>query len=219
MLLKDPLIAAKAKPSIADATPSNLDDAIGDTKRTLDTSTLTDIQRSALLRFLLELYRARNNSTGANETVDQLIKLGAATPADVAMVKLASAQAALDSKDFAKATAEIQQNRSLFNDPAQQAQALYILAESKEGAAGDKLEANGLKDLALAYMRVVAVGKDAPGQPRVADSLLKVAEIEEKLKEPLIAIQLYQQIGRDFNGQAAALAAKSAAARLAGKGN
>jgi TolA-binding protein len=219
LILKDPATAAAAKPVISDAVAPYYDGALGDIKHALETNKLADTQQGALLGFALELYRAKKNSAAANQTVAELIKLGLANPSDIAMVKIGSARVALDAKDYAKATAEIQQNRALFNEPAQQADALYILAQAKDAIDGSKDSSEIQKDLAIAYMRVVTVGKDAPGQPHVADALMRVAQIEEKLKELTVATKLYQQISKDYSGQPIAGQAKTSLDRLAGKGN
>jgi TolA-binding protein len=218
LVQKDPTLAAKAKPALPDANSKYLDGAIADINKALESTRLSDAQRSSLLSFELDIYRVRKDTASVNQTLQQLVKLGAATPADLAMLKLASAHAALDAKDYAKATSEIEQNRKLFTDPANQLDALQTLAQAKDGQDGDKDDANTLKDIALAYMRVVTFGKDLPGQPHVADALLRVAQIEEKLKEPQVALALYQQIAKDYADQPAAADARAGAERL-GKGS
>jgi TolA-binding protein len=218
LVQKDPTLAAKAKPPLPDPNSKYLDGAVADVNKALESSRLSDAQRSNLLSFELEIYRAKKDTNNVNQTLQQLVKLGAASPADLAMLKLASAHAALDAKDYAKATSEIQQNRKLFTDPANQLDALLTLAQAKDGQDGEKDDANTLKDIALAYMRVVTFGKDVPGQPHVAESLLRVAQIEEKLKEPQVALALYQQISKDYADQPAAADARAGVERL-GKGS
>jgi TolA-binding protein len=188
--------------------------------KALASPTLKDNQRAPLLSLLLEIYRAKNDTANVNQTLQQLAKLGAASPAQMALLKLASARVALDAHDYNKAQSEIQQNRSLFTDPANQADALFTLAQARDGLDGSKDDdANAQKDLALAYMRVVTFGKDVPGQPHVAESLLRVAQIEEKLKEPQVALQLYQQITKDYADQPATAAdARAGIERLNAKG-
>jgi hypothetical protein len=109
---------------------------------------------------------------------------------------------------------EIEQNRAIFNEPAQQAAALYIIAEAKSGLAGDSTDEKALKDLALAYMRVVAFGKDQPNNPNVARSLARTAAILEKLKQPEQARDLYQQVATAYPNSPVANDAKAAAQRL-----
>jgi hypothetical protein len=214
---KDPATASKSKPAVTDASARYFDGAITEVNKALDSTKLSDAQRAVLLSFLLEIDRAKKDTTGVSQTLQQLVKINAATPADMAILKLASAQAALDAKDYAKATSEIQQNRSLFSETAGQVDALYILARAKDGGDGDKDDPAALKDVAIAYMRVVTFGRDLPGQPHVADALLRVAQLEEKLKEPQFALQLYQQISKDYADQPAAGDARAGIERL-GKG-
>jgi tetratricopeptide (TPR) repeat protein len=218
LVAQDPTIAAKTKPVLSEAAGPYYDGALSDIRRTLDSNKLSDSQRGTLLGFALDIYRAKNDSTSANQTAAELIKLGVAGPGDIVMVKLASARLALDTKDYEKAATEIQQNRTLFIEPVQQADALFILAQARDGMGGTNNNAEALKDLALAYMRAATVGRDLPGQPHVSAALLRVAEIEEELKEPQVALQLYRQISRDYSGQPVAAQAKAASDRLAAKG-
>ena len=214
---KDPATATKSRPLVTDAAARYFDPAITEVNKALDSTKLSDPQRGVLLSFLLEIYRAKKDTNGVNQTLQQLVKINAATPADMAVLKLASAQAALDANDYAKATSEIQQNRALFTEPAAQVDALYTLARAKDGIDGDKDDPNALKDIAIAYVRMVTFARELPGQPHVAQALLRVAQIEEKLKEPQVALQLYQQITKDYADQPVAGDARAGIERL-GKG-
>jgi tetratricopeptide (TPR) repeat protein len=222
LLAKDSPLAAKARPVVPTSDPNAkvLDTAVDSLNKALAAPGLKDNQRAPLLSFLLEIYRVKNDTADVNQTLQQLAKLGAASPAQMALLKLASARVALDAHDYSKAQSEIQQNRSLFTDPASQADALFTLAQARDGLDGSKDDdANAQKDLAIAYMRVVTFGKDVAGQPHVAESLLRVAQIEEKLKEPQMALQLYQQITKDYADQPATAAdARAGIERLNGKG-
>ena len=102
-------------------------------------------------------------------------------------------------------------------EPAQQADALYLLAQAKIAGA-NSTDPNQLKDAALAFMRAAAVCKSMQGQPHVAESLLQVAAIEEKLKNTKEALALYNQVAAEFKGSPAAAQAQSAAERLTPKG-
>jgi hypothetical protein len=215
LLVQEPAIAARNKPIPAESDASYLDSAVSDIQRTLNSANLPDSRRGALLGFALEVYRAKNDSAMVNQTAGELMKLGLANPADIAIVKLASARVALDARNYPQAIANIQQNRPLFVDPAQQADALFILAQAQDAMNTTPPDAQSLKDLAISYMRAVAAGRDAPGQPHVSEALFRIAEIEEQLKEPLAASQLYRQITRDYIGQPIASRAKAASDRLA----
>jgi hypothetical protein len=215
LLVQEPGIAVRNKPVVAETDASYLGSAISDIQRTLASANLTDSQRGALLGFALEIYRAKNDSVMVNQTAGELMKLGLAKPADVAIVKLASARLSLDAKNYQQAMADIQENRTLFTDPGQQTDALFILAQAQDRMNADHPNDQSLKDSAISYMRVVLAARDAPGRPHVSEALFRVAEIEEQLKEPLAASQLYRQITRDFTGQPIASRAKAASDRLA----
>lgn len=217
LVQRDPSQAAKTRPAVTETASKYLDSSVTEVSRALESAKLSDPQRSALLGLLLDLYRAKKDTANVNQTLQQLLKLGAARPSDVAILKLAAAQSALEARDYAKATSEIQQNRALFTDPASQVDALITLARAKDGIDGGKDDPDGLKDVAIAYMRVVTFGRDLPGQPHVAQSLLRVAQIEEKLKEPQVALQLYQQIAKEYADHPAAGDARAGIGRL-GKG-
>jgi TolA-binding protein len=215
LLVQEPATAAKNKPAVSETDAPLLDSAVSDINRTLASAQMTDSQRGALLGYALEIYRAKNDSAGVNQTAGELMKLGLARPEDVAIVKLASARLALDSRDYQKAKADIEQNRQLFVQPSQQADALFVLAQAKDGITAAHNDDESLKDLAIVYMRAVVAGRDAPGQPHVSEALFRIAGIEEQLKEPKTAMQLYHQIARDFGGQPIASRAKAASDRLA----
>jgi tetratricopeptide (TPR) repeat protein len=227
LLLKDPTAAvARFKPALPDAKSTYLDTAVAEVNKALQTSKITDPQKQALLTFLVELHRARKDAKAADEAVEQLLKIpGASAASDpdtkraVADMKLSLARVAIDAKDYAKAIATIESARALFADPQQQADALYCLADARFGAAMQSKDAQALKDAGLAYMRVVANFKDAPGRPHVADALLKTAQVHEQLGEPKTAEQLYEQVAREFNSEPAiATAARDNLSRLRARG-
>jgi TolA-binding protein len=125
---------------------------------------------------------------------------------------LANAAADVQAKKFQQAIEEIDSNRSLFGEAAEQAEALYILAQAHYGLAGS--DPNALKDAALAYMRVVALAKDQPAAPHVAESLLKTAEIMQRLGEPATAAKIDQQVLSQFPNDPAAPQARENLNRL-----
>jgi tetratricopeptide (TPR) repeat protein len=213
LLTSNPAAAAVVRPTVTGANPALLDAGAAEISVALEANTLSDAQRTSLLRLALEIYRARNQTAGINATLKALVNIGAATPADMAIVKLLSAQSALDTKDFKTAQNEIQQNRALFTDPSGQIDALWISAQAQDGLT-DRSDATALKDAAIAYMRVATFGKDVSDKPHVAEALLHAAAIEQELKEPAAAMELYRRIEADFPGQPAAATAKSARQRL-----
>ena len=183
---------------------------------------LTAAQRQPLLSLLVDVQRARGDAKAAADTTDQLLKLGAAVSADpaaggaVARLKLEAVQVALRARQYKRAIDEIHAARASFTSPRDQADALFCLAEAREGLAGDGGDAALLADAALAYMRVVAHFEEAPGKPHVAQSLLRAAAIQEQLKDNAAALQLYEQVAAQFPDDPAAATARQGVTRLKG---
>jgi tetratricopeptide (TPR) repeat protein len=217
-LIKDPTSAVAMKPAMPDSKSTFLDTAVSDLNAALGDSKLTTDQRRALLGFLIELHQARKDATAEDAAYEQLIKLPGADVNDpnarrvLVKRKLAVASRALDANDFQRAINEVDSNRAMFVEPAQQADALYIIAQSRHGLAGD--DATALKDAALAYMRVVAVAKDDPSRPHVVQSLLATASILEKLGEPQTATRLYEQVVVQYPDDPSTIKAKEALQRM-----
>lgn len=221
LVQKDPELAAKFRPVIPEGKPAALDAAAVEVAKAAD-GRIPDDQKQTLLNFLLELHRARKDGRSAGAVAEQLIKLNAGNANNpdavrgLAELKLSLAKLALDDKQYQKALNEIESNRAMFVDPVQQAEALYCIAEATYGLKGASADTTVLKDLGLAYMRVVAMGKDLPGSPRVGESLVRTGEIFEKLKEPKTAAQIYQQVATQFGDQPIGATAKQHAERLKG---
>jgi TolA-binding protein len=207
-----------AKPAMPDAKSTYLATAAKEVEGALQNPKLSADQRQALLSFLLDLHRTRNDQKGMAEVMQQLQKAGALAANDpaaagaLARMKLDVASVALDARQYKKALDEINANRAIFVNPSDQAQALFLLAQAQEGLAGE--DANALADAALAYMRVVAHCKDVPGKPRVAESLMKTASILERTKNAKAALELYQQVTSQFADDPAAAQARESAQRL-----
>jgi len=209
---------APAKPAMPDAKSTYLATAVADVQQALSGQRLNAEQRQALQSFLLDLHRARGDQKALGETMQQMVKTGAAASSDptaagaLARLKLDVARVALDGKQYKKALDEIQANRNAFVQPADQAKALFYLAQAQEGLAGE--DAAQLQDAALAYMRVVAHCKDAPGKPHVVESLMKTADILERTKNGPAAMDLYQQIATQHPDDPAAAKASENYNRL-----
>lgn len=225
LLLRDPASAGKSRPALPDEKSTYLDTAVSEVNDALKQTRLSDEQRMALLSFLIDLHNARNDARAAEQAAEKLDEILAKNPNDpnagraLARRKLQSASQALQAGNFPKAAADIEQNKPLFTEPQQQAEALWILAEAKfnqadKGNAGNADNATALKDAALAYMRIVAHFKGEPGRPRVGDALLRTAEIHERLNELPTATALYQQVAAEFNDDPAGTKAKQALDRL-----
>jgi hypothetical protein len=223
LVSRSPELAASSKPQLPEGKSTFLDSAAKEVETASNDGKLKPEQRAMLLSFLLELHRARGDNAAAGAAAERLLKVAGndasnpAAAAALADMKLNLARLALDSKNYQKALADIEQNRAIFTDPAQQVQALFVLAEAKAGLAGDKTDKNTLNDMALAYMRVVTFGKDQPtAQEQVATSLSRTAAILEQLKQPKQARDLYQQVATAYPNSPLAADAKAAMDRLAG---
>ena len=208
----DPALATAARPAAPLPNNPRLDAAQTALSRAL--ATTATAKRSPLLAVQLDIARAKGDRAGVTSTLQQLVAAGGATPADQAMLKLAAADVALDAKQYAQAEADVQQNRGLFTDPAQQVEALWVLAQARDGQATGTPDAT--KDAAIAYMRVVTFGSQLPDRPHVPESLLRAAQLEEKLADPKGAATLYQQLATDraYAGTTAATEARAAFDRL-----
>jgi tetratricopeptide (TPR) repeat protein len=214
-----PALASEHKPSIPKNQPAALDPAIALVKQESTDPKLTADQKTVLLNYLLELYGAKGDSASAQAIIQQL---GKVMPADAnsaggrhiqADSKLAEANQLLQQHQYPQAVQTLEGSSALFTDPNQQAEALYVIAQSKAGAARPD-DPDQLKDAALAFMRVVAVCKDMEGKPHVADALYYTAGIEEKLKNSKEAIALYNQVASEFKASPLAPTAEQNAARL-----
>ncbi len=207
-----------AKPAMPDPKSTYLTTAVKEVEAALQNTRLSPDQRQALLSLLLDLHRTRNDQKGMAEVTQQMGKAGLGAGNDpaaagaVARMKLDVAAVAVDAKQFKKAIYEINANRAAFTNPADQARALFLLAQAQEGLAGE--DADALQDAALAYMRVAAHCKDVPGRPHVVESLMKTASILERTKNAKAALELYQQVAAQFPDDPAAAQARENAQRL-----
>lgn len=215
-----PALATQHKPTIPKNQPAQLDPAIALVKQESTDPKLTAEQKTVLLNYLLELYSAKGDTASAQAIIKQL---GSVAPADAnspearriqADSKLAESKQELAQRQFTQAIGTLVSSGNLFSDPMQQAEALYVIAEAKAGAARPD-DPDQLKDAALAYMRVVAICKNLEGKPHVADALFNTAGIEEKLKNSKEAIALYNQVATEFKASPLAATAEQNAARLA----
>ena len=206
-----------ARPAMPPADSKYLDMASARIQSALNTAGITEPQRTAMLFFLLDIYTAKNDTAQRTKILAALEQAmsrpGSNVPPTVRMeLVLSGARAALADKKYDKVLADIEANRTLITDPMQQATALYFVAEAKNGLASDKDDPTALKDVALAYMTVVAHFKDLPDRPAfVAESLLKVGQIHERLKEPQTAMAVYKQVQDQYPNTPSA---KQAAARI-----
>jgi len=218
LMQRQPALAVQNKPAIP-ADKSNLDPAIAALKHASADPKASADQKAALNNYLVEIYTARGDTKSAGAMLGQMEKsspAGAAVAAEDrvvgADVKLTLARQLFAQHEFTKAAQVLDSNGSLFNDPRQRADAIYLLAQCT--AADASSDPNRQKDAAIGYMRVVAVCSQLPGKPHVAESLLAVGKLEEQLKNPAEASVVYKQITDEFKNSPAADPASEALARL-----
>lgn len=224
LLQKKPAIASQFKPAIPGNQPAAIDAAIAKVKQASQDPKLSTEQKTVLLNYLVDMYAAKGDNQSAAGTLKQLNQVA---PADSntpqarhiqADVKLTDARQAIGQRQYDQAAQALAANSALFTDPQQQADALYLLAQAREGAAKPE-DPDQLKDAALAYMRVVANCKSLEGKPHVAESLLRTAAIEEKLKNTKEALALYNQVAAEFKNSPQATQAGQEATRLGAGAN
>jgi len=219
LLRTKPALASKFKPVIPRGKNDQIDKAVADVNQAASGPAMKDEQKTVLLNYLVDLYTAKGDLKNANDVLQRLGKLAPGqtdTPEAhhiQADLKLSQARQALSQRQYAQVEQIINGGSAIFTDPQQQADALYLIAESKAAGAGAN-DAIAQKDAALAYMRVVAHFKSVPGKPHVADALLKTAGIEEKLKNSTEALALYKQVAAEFPGTPTATTAQQNADRV-----
>ncbi|CAN5517114.1 hypothetical protein BH09PLA1_BH09PLA1_13060 [soil metagenome] len=219
--------SAVPRPQLPDERSSYLDTASADVNAALSNPKINDEQRVALLSFLVDLQRARNDPRAADVVATKLDEVLAKDPTNpqaaraIARRKLQAAQTALDRKDYRAALAEIETNRAQFTDPAQQADAMYLIAEARFGQAAAARQnppaasdIAALQDAALSFMRVVAHFEDAPDRPRVAQSMLRTGQICELIGDATGATRAYAQLVQQYPDDPNAGAARQGIERL-----
>jgi TolA-binding protein len=221
LILTQPDIATKYRPTVPPAGSDTLDAAAQAARTAADTANITHQQLWAILSFWMDIDKSRGDNAGMGDVARRLKDSGAdlsdpSTAGALADARLADARDAIDKKQFKQAITLIDSAKSQFTDPARQADALYLIAQARQGQAQNGQTAVQLRDAAIAYVRVVADFKNAPGAPHVTDSLLAAAAILEKLAEPQEATQLYQSVAQDYPNTPAAAEAQKNLQRLKG---
>jgi len=208
---KNPAEAGKRKPVLpTDPASTYLKAAMADLQSLLGSEQRVP-QRQLLLQFELDICQAMRDDAGMNRVAGEMQKLGGDNPSpDLAAVrasaKLAFVNAAIQKQDFKTASARLDEARPLVTGADQQADLEFLTAEIHNGMAitNAATTADGWKDAALDYMKFVA---DFPAHAKVADALLKTAQLHEKFDDAATAAQIYQSIVHDFAGKPAAVEA------------
>ena len=208
---KDPASAMKAKPALEGMDPKStyLTQSVKALQAALAAADKAEEKR-AYLDLLADVQNYMGDLDGAAKTAEQRVQLGG-NPEEIAAVLVQLAQIDLANKRHEAAAARLGKLDLSTLPDGPRAEALYVLAECKSAAVRPPAAPEQLKDLALDYMRVVV---SAPTGPQSANSLLKVAQIHETLKEPETALKVYQQITKEHPNTPAAQAAQQGIERL-----
>lgn len=220
MVKLDPGKALAVRPALPETDSTYVDTALAETRKALAEPNLTGEQRQALLGLQLDLYRVRKDDAKADATLAQLngtLSADAAGPTAVrrfADLKLSTARLAVERGEFDKAIEELRAARTAFTEAGQQEEALFMLGQAAEGRATKAGDDGGLKDAALAYMRVVTHFQDVPDNRRVAAALVRTGAILEKLGATKQAADLYRQVAIQYTTRPEAKAAAEQVKRL-----
>ena len=214
-----PALATDNKPAVPANNPA-IDRAIAELKQALQNAKIAGDRKTVLNNYLVELYTAKGDTAGAAGQMAKADPAAANAAANAesqkvaADAKLTEARQAYAQRQYAKAAQVLNAGGGTFTDARQRADALYLLAQSTAAAAAPNDPAQQ-KDAAIAYMRVVGACDAMPGKPHVAESLMAVGGIMEKLKSDKEAVAIYNQVVAEFPGTPAGTQAKQNADRLA----
>jgi tetratricopeptide (TPR) repeat protein len=198
-----------------------LDDAIRELDKAIKASRKEET-RAVLARLLSDVANQKGDAAAAGQALQQMadarIRANPNSPeAQRAKVLLAlnSIKQSLAAREYDKVISEIERQAPTITEPADQLEALVMLAQANEGKAGASTDTAVWKEVAIGYMRVVA--NAPPGSPQAGSALLRVAAIHEtKLNEKPTALKLYQRIAADYKEQQAARDAEKEIKRLQG---
>lgn len=214
-ILLMPAIPASADPARAKAMADRLDRLAGDVS-------LSELQRRSIQTLAMNSYRGAGDLEAAARVGQQVLggtleEKDPATRKLMGDIHLAMAQLALAKRAYGQVIAEVDGNASLLAEPEQQAEALFCLAAAKDGLAGQGVDADGLRDVAIAYMRAVGVARKATGHPYLEESLMRVAAIRERLGDRKTAATLYGEVANEYKESPLAARAQAECRRLAQK--
>ncbi len=195
-----------------------INDAIKDLNTAIS-RTKNEQTKQLLLKLVVDLNALKGDNAAGDKALQDLantqVALDPNSPEALkaqVMLKLKAMRVALAAKEYDKVISGVEKEAATIVEPADQADALLMLADAKAGKAGD--DKNAWKDVAVAYVRVAA---NSPGTPQAASALLKVANIlETRLGEKDTAVKLLKQIAADYKGQETATEAENQIKRLGG---
>ncbi|HSI36972.1 MAG: tol-pal system YbgF family protein [Phycisphaerae bacterium] len=213
MVTRDAASAAKAMPELDAVDPKSNYLTEGLKKLTTAKNGTSKVdEKRAYLGLIGAIQRHMNDPEAEVRTQGELVQIGG-SPQEKAEYELLIARHEFAKKNVDAAAAALAKvDPSLLNENSK-ADLLFINSEIKAGKLGAAGTPDAWKDLALEYMRVVALHESNPNS---GAALLKVAEIfETRLKEPETAMKVYRQVAREHQNTPAATAAQKAIDRLA----
>jgi TolA-binding protein len=228
LVLNDPSSAAALRPSVPQSDSPYLDPAAKALSDAANTAGISGSQQTQLLSLLLDVDRQRKDTAGMEDAANRLTQLAGdagSSTANIASLaladaKIADASTAISQKDFDRAASIITGSGNLFVDVRHQSDALYLLAQARQGQAEARNGTGAWQDAAIAYMRVAADFKDAPNSPHVAASLLQAARIlQNHLNQAPSAMRMYQSIVSQYPSTVPAQQAAEQIAKLQPPGN
>ncbi|MFI5377831.1 MAG: tol-pal system YbgF family protein [Tepidisphaerales bacterium] len=209
--LKTPDTAKEITLNLPKADSAFLPEAIKAAQTACDAASANPKAQEVLGKLLVDLYTAKGDAKGAEVATQRLAEFSARanpnSPETIKLlmrVKLAKINTELEAGKFDEVIKGIEAEAPNIIEPADQINMLWALAEARKGKLGGAGTKDEWKEIAIAYMRVVANGKAA--DPKVIDSLLKVAEIHAtKLGDkPAAQAMLKRMIDDDYKGMEAA---------------
>jgi TolA-binding protein len=218
----DPAQAVSLMPAIpAGADPARAKALADRLARLADNAALSEFQRRSIQTLAMNSCRRAGDLEGAARLGQQLLGgiLEEKDPAArklMGEIHLAMAQLSLAKRAYAQAIAQVEEHGELLADPEQQAEALYCLAAAKDGLA-EGADPDRLRDIAIAYMRAAGVARKAKGHPYLAESLMRVADIRERLGDRKTAATLYGEVANEYKESPLAARAQAECGRLAQK--
>jgi tetratricopeptide (TPR) repeat protein len=182
-------------------------------------ATKKDATKQTLLSLLAQLNEAKGDLKAASDALTASAQVNTANQntaqaaRSATLLKLQTMTLALAAKDYDKVIASVEKDAASFTEPADFAEALFCLAEAKAGKAATSKDPDTWKEVAVAYMRIVANSPSSASQVPMA--LMRTAAIHEtKLNEKDTALHIYEQIAAEYKGLDPAKQAEKEVQRL-----
>ncbi len=214
--LKTPDTARAIALNMPKADSAYLPEAIKAAQAACDAAAANPKAQEVLGKLIVDLNTAKGDAKAAELATQRQaefsMRANPNSPETLALlmrVKLAKINTDLAAGKFDDVIKGIEAEAAKILEPADQLTMLWAMAEARKGKLGTGGTKDDWKEIGIAYMRVVANGKAA--DPKVIDSLLKVAEIHAtKLDDkPAAQAMLKRMIDEDYKGMDAAKEAQA----------